>query len=107
MNSTDHYRRPAAREDWQGERVHHVPCAGLLKYDWLLSRWACAGCKQTWALDTIRGMSKTEADVRFFAKVSVSPEAHALVWVDDPVTKKRHTQLVPAYEAAGKERVGT
>lgn len=66
--------------------------------------WAqCGACKRWWFDYELANMGDAELDAAF--ELCPGFEPHALVWVPDPVTGRRHTRLLPVHEAAGLERV--
>lgn len=80
-------------------KIHHNACGGRLWHSSWRERWTCDGCLHEWKDETVEKFTEAECELRFHLRGDIDQTAHAIVWVQDPLSKKYHTKLVPVSEA--------
>jgi hypothetical protein len=115
--------RPATVEEViAGTARHRTPCGGSVErpvryYDdlWFADeedaddgdvKLTCSKCRQVWRVRSLKAFTARDITDRFyFAARPATNDTHALVWITDPVSKRRHMSTVPLSKAEGMERV--
>jgi hypothetical protein len=98
--------RPATAEEVLAGKARHtcLKQGAVARHGYCLSL-RCSGCGQEWRFGVVDRFSLEQLADRFFVLPRPTGDTQTLVWEENPVTKQRHTRLVPAWDLEGREKV--